>query len=255
MRLGIDPKVDVVFKRLFGSEKTARLLVSLLNAILAGLSPAWPVTGVAFVLPGGEKESPRDKEAIADVKARDDGNRQFHLEMQWQVPAAFLKRMLFYWSKFHPRQLREGENYLTLRPTVSICFLDRILFPQTEEYHLVFEVRERKHELLLCDDLQMHLFELPKFTKSAEELTSALDRWLYLLRHGADLDPDALPSTLDVPEIRQALEVMAVFTQEERDRELYELREKIEMDKVAFPIAFRQEFLEEGRKEGIKEGQ
>jgi flagellar biosynthesis/type III secretory pathway protein FliH len=50
------------------------------------------------------------------------------------------------------------------------------------------------------------------------------------------------------------LEVIAVFTQEERDRELYQLRKMAEMDKVAFPLAFRQEGIEEGRKEGREEG-
>jgi predicted transposase/invertase (TIGR01784 family) len=112
--------------------------------------------------------------------------------------------------------------------------------------------------LLFCEDLQIHLIELPKFKKSVEELTTALDRWLYFLRHGAELDVEALPPTLAVTEIRRALEVIAVFTQEERDRELYQLRKMAEMDKVAFPLAFRQEGIEEGRKEGreagIKEG-
>jgi hypothetical protein len=73
-------------------------------------------------------------------------------------------------------------------------------------------------------------------------------------RESAELDVDALPPSLDVPEIRQASEVIAVFTQDERDRELYELRKMVEMDKVAFPLAFRLEGIEEGRKEGLKQG-
>ena len=32
---GIDPKVDIVFKRLFGTEPNADLLIDLLNAVLA----------------------------------------------------------------------------------------------------------------------------------------------------------------------------------------------------------------------------
>jgi predicted transposase/invertase (TIGR01784 family) len=117
MRTDVDPKVDVVFKRLFGNEDEARLSVSLINAVI---EPAPPVVGLHMVLPTSDKTSIVDKDVIADVKARDDGNRQFHLEMQWQVPAAFRKRMLFYWANFHPQQLRKGESYLTLRPTVTI---------------------------------------------------------------------------------------------------------------------------------------
>ena len=67
MGLGIDPKVDYAFKRLFGSEENAPLLVSLLNAVVV---PARPVSGVEIVLPHSDKSSPEDKLTIGDVKAR-----------------------------------------------------------------------------------------------------------------------------------------------------------------------------------------
>ena len=251
MRLGIDPKVDYVFKRLFGSEENALLLISLLNAVAL---PARPVTGVEIVLAHADKASPEDKLAIGDVKARDQGNRQFHVEMQWQVPWFFPKRVLFYWSKFHPQQLREGENYLTLRPTISRCFTNRTLYPGLEDHHLVFRLREEKHGAAFSDDLEIHLVELPKFTKTAEQLTSALDRWCYFLRHGEDLDPDRLPASLDVPEIRRALEVLTVFTQDEREREIYELRLKYQRDQSSLLQDAEERGIEKGVEKGIEKG-
>ena len=82
------------------------LLISLLNAVT---QPPKPVTAIQIVLPHADKESADDKMVVADVKARDQGNRQFHLEMQWQVPWFFTKRVLFYWGEFHPQQLRGRE--------------------------------------------------------------------------------------------------------------------------------------------------
>jgi predicted transposase/invertase (TIGR01784 family) len=227
VKSGINPCVDYIFKKLFGSEDTAPLLVSLLNAVVG---PTGPVTGVQIVLPQTDKAFAEDKLAIGDVKARDQGNRQFQLEMQWQVPWFFAKRVLFYWGKFHPQQLREGEHYITLRPTISICFTNQILFPVVDEHHLVFCPRERNHAVIFCEDLEIHLIELPKFKKTAEQLTSTLDRWCYFLRHGAELNPDQLPASLDVPEIRQAVEVLAMFTKDENEREIYELRLKYQRD-------------------------
>jgi predicted transposase/invertase (TIGR01784 family) len=227
VKSGIDPCVDYVFKKLYGSEDTALLLVSLLNAVIG---PASPVTGVQIVLPQADKAFAEDKLTIGDVKARDQGNRQFHLEMQWQVPWFFSKRVLFYWGKYHPQQLREGEHYITLRPTISICFTRQVLFPDVDDYHLVFRLREQKHDVVFTDDLEIHLIELSRFNKTPEQLTTALDRWCYFLRHGADLDPDQLPASLDVPEIRQALEVLAMFTKDENEREIYELRLKFQRD-------------------------
>jgi predicted transposase/invertase (TIGR01784 family) len=227
VKSGIDPCVDYVFKKLYGSEDTALLLVSLLNAVVG---PARPVTGVQIVLPQADKAFAEDKLTIGDVKARDQGNRQFHLEMQWQVPWFFPKRVLFYWGKYHPQQLREGEHYITLRPTISICFTRQLLFPDVDEHHLVFRLREENHGVVFSDDLEIHLIEMPKFKKTAEQLTSALDRWCYFLRHGADLDPEQLPAGLEVPEIQRALEVLAMFTKDENEREIYELRLKYQRD-------------------------
>jgi hypothetical protein len=50
----------------------------------------------------------------------------------------------------------------------------------------------------------VHLIELPKFTKRLEELEKPLDLWLYFLQNGEQLDADALPGSLDIPEIRWA---------------------------------------------------
>jgi predicted transposase/invertase (TIGR01784 family) len=251
MRLGVDPKVDYAFKKLFGNEDTASLLINILNAVILSTRP---VTAIQIVLPHTDKSSPADKLVIADVKARDQGNRQFHLEMQWQVPWFFPKRMLFYWGRFHPQQLFEGENYLTLRPTISICFTNRALFPELDDHHLVFRLREEKRGVVFSDDLEIHLIQLPRFNKTAEQLTSALDRWCYFLRHGEDLDLDHLPASLDVPEIRRALEVLTVFTQDEREREIYELRLMAQRDQSSLLQDAKDRGLEEGLEKGLEKG-
>jgi predicted transposase/invertase (TIGR01784 family) len=206
------------------------VLVSLLNAVV---EPAPPVTGVRIVVPHTDKASAEEKTGIGDVKAVDQGNRQFHLEMQWQTPWFFPKRVLYYWGKFHPQQLREGEHDMTLRPTISICFTNQMLFPDVPDHHLVFRLREEKSGVVFNDDLEVHLLELPKFAKTVERLTTALDRWLYFLRFGADLDPDNLPATLDVLEIRKALEVLTMFSQDEVEREKYELRLMYQRDQAS----------------------
>jgi predicted transposase/invertase (TIGR01784 family) len=250
MGLGIDPKVDIAFKKLFGSVDNVLLLIALLHAVL---ELARRITGLEIAQAHTEKNTPLDKQAIGDVRARDQGNRQFHVEMQGQVPWFFPKRVLFYWGKFHAEQLREGENYQTLRPTFSVCFTNSVLFPQIDEHHLVFRLREVKRELLWTDDLEIHLIELPKFTKTAEQLSSDLDRWCYFLRHGADLDLEHLPASLDVPEIRRAMEVLTVFTQDERERLAYELRVKAQRDHSSL-LQEIQDAEVRGEERGIEKG-
>jgi predicted transposase/invertase (TIGR01784 family) len=223
MILDIDPKVDIAFKKLFGNEDEAPLLVSLLNAVT---EPDHSVSGITILPAQSRQESPQDKQVIGDVRARDQGYRQFHVEMQWRMPWFFPKRMLYYWGKFHAEELRKGEDYQVLRPTLLVCFVNDVVYQDVADYHLVFQVREARHGLVFCDDLVVHLIQLPRFTRPVEELSSALDRWLYFLRHGAELDTEALPAALNVPEIRRAMEVLMKFSQDEIERWAYEDRLK-----------------------------
>ena len=103
--------------------------------------------------------------------------------------------------------MHEGQDYLELRPTISISFLDHELFPQAPAHHLRFRLLEESGHFPLTDDLEFHILELPKFTKSADELVTGLDVWLYFLRHAATMDTEALPAAVqERPLVRRAVE-------------------------------------------------
>jgi hypothetical protein len=70
--------------------------------------------------------------------------------------------------------------------------------------------------------MALHILELSKFKKSVDELPTPLDRWLFFLRHGESLDPDALPEPLNVPDVRWALGDLLMISQSDRERDLYE---------------------------------
>jgi predicted transposase/invertase (TIGR01784 family) len=152
MATGIDPRDDYVFKRLCGDEDNALLLVDLLNAVL-DLPASRRVRGVALLNPFVEKDYAEGKIPILDVRARDDPGRQFLLEMQRQIRAGFLKRLLYYCSSGHAEQLFKGERYEMLQPTYIICFIDEPLFADAVCHHC-FRVYDERHDVLLCKDLR-----------------------------------------------------------------------------------------------------
>jgi hypothetical protein len=45
----------------------------------------------------------------------------------------------------------------------------------------------------------LRIFELPKFQKHLEDLTTGLDQWLYLIRHSPKLDPQSPPAEFTLP--------------------------------------------------------
>jgi predicted transposase/invertase (TIGR01784 family) len=230
MLLGIDPTVDYAFKHLLGRDATRPLLISVLNSVL-NPPPGHGVYDIELMNPFNPKESPSDKLSILDIKARDQSGWQFNVEMQMVAFLCYEKRILYYWSKLHQQQLQAGQDYVELKLTISISFLNHVLFPDTKDYHLRFRLLEARGHFALTDDLEFHVLELPKFTKTLTELHTDLDIWLYFLRHAEMMDTEAIPAELQrQPLMVQAMKELRMLTQTDLEREQYEARRKWQLD-------------------------
>lgn len=116
------------------------------------------------------------------------------------------------------------------------------------------ELRERRHQTLFTDQMAVHILELTKFHKAADELASSLDCWLYFLRHATTLDMDSLPESLDKPEIRWAFGDLMMMSQSELERERYESYLKKQRDVYTAMAEKFDEGLERGREQGLEQG-
>jgi predicted transposase/invertase (TIGR01784 family) len=228
---GIDPRVDFAFKKVFGSESSKALTISLINAVL-NPPPESRIVGLDLLNPYSEKMALDDKVSILDIKARDPQNRIYNLEMQMVATASLTPRLLYYWSKIYSQQLTEGRNYNVLRPTISICFVNGKMFTDRKDYLTRFRLLDDKARVCLTNHIEFHLIELPKFGKRLEQLSDPLDYWLYFFENGASLDAEALPERLDRPEQRAALGVLNMLVRSDSEREKYEarLRDRLEIE-------------------------
>ena len=254
MIIGIDPTVDYAFKHVFGRPNTRPLLIHLTNGVLVR-PPGHRVDELDLLNPFNPKESLDDKLSILDIKARDQSGRQFNLEMQMLAFRYYEKRILYYWAKLHQQQLHEGQDYLELKPTISISFLDHELFPESAEYQWHFRLL---NENLKCfsEDLELHILELPKFKKTADELDTDLDVWLYFLRHAAMMDTDNLPAAFQQrPPVLKALEELKMLAQTDQERERYESRRKAQLDYNTGLKVARLEGMTEGELKGRMQGE
>ena len=250
---GIDPKIDYAFKRLFGREQNRPLLIHLLNAVLQP-PPEAPISSVEILNPFNDKEALDDKLSVVDIKARDQLGRQFDVEMQMVADQYFRGRAVYYWAKFHQQQLHEGQGYPDLHPTILICFVNSVLYQGEDRYHLRFQLRDETNTLLFSDHLAIHLLELPKYRRSAQEVVGPLDQWLYFLCHAADMDRMRLPAPLQVPEICRAMEDLEMISRNDLERERYEARVKLERDERSRLVAAKEKGLEEGLGKGLEKG-
>jgi predicted transposase/invertase (TIGR01784 family) len=247
---GLDPKVDYAFKKVFGSEDNKPVLRNMLDAVLQP-PPGQGIAELEILNPFNDKEALDDKLSVLDIKARDQLGRQYNVEMQMVSPRVYPQRVLYYWAVLHSQQMHEGVDYSGIRTTISISFVNSVLFPQVPDYHLDFQLRSRLHnDLVFSGQQAIHIVELPKFSKTAEELNDPLDTWCYFLVHGAVLDTDNLPPALRTPAILRAMEVLQMLTQNDLERERYQARLKAERDRFSYLKDAREEGLEEGRKQG-----
>jgi predicted transposase/invertase (TIGR01784 family) len=174
--------------------------------------------------------------------------------MQMLPDRYFPKRVTYYLTRFHQDQLGDGEEYRVLQPTFAICFLNAVHWPQVPDYHLTFQLLEARHQFPFTADLAVHMLELPKFTKLAEELATPLEVWLYFLRHAETLDTDNLPAALQVPDIQHAMGELTMLTQSDLERERYEARVKWQRDEKSRLTSALEVGRQEGRIEGRVEG-
>jgi predicted transposase/invertase (TIGR01784 family) len=255
MELGIKPTVDYAFKKVFGTEANVPVLMDLLDAVLKPL-PAQRIAALEISNPFSDKDALDDKLSILDIKARDQSGRQYNIEMQMLAPQVYPRRVLYYWSVLYSQQLKEGDDYALLKPTISISFVNSVLFPQVADYHLAFQPRCSGHpELIFSEHMSVHLVELPKFHLGPEELNEPLDVWCYFLVHGAHLDPDNLPAALRRPPVQRAMEVLRMLTQSDLERERYQARLKAERDRVMLTEGIRAETWEQALGQGLEQGQ
>jgi len=243
MAPGIDPRVDIVFKKLFATPAWSELTISLINAVLQQ-AEGHQVVALDILDPYSEKDSPDDKLTILDIKARDQQGRLFNVEMQMNLIPALPERLIYYWAQLYSHQLVVGEEYTQLCPTISICFLNQVLYADAPDTQSVFLMLERDRHTVLTQDFQLHLLELPKFRRELGLLHEPLDYWLYFFQNGEQLDADSLPGPLTRPEICQAMEVLKVFSQSDVERDRYENRMKALRDQRTFIRARDEAFNE-----------
>jgi predicted transposase/invertase (TIGR01784 family) len=192
MAIRIDPRVDFVFKLMIGCLKHTRVTVHFLNALL---KLKVPIVSVTILNPLVGKDRSEDKIIILDVLAKDAVGRVFNIEMQTRIPLSFPNRLLYYDSKNYARQIKDGDGYEKLHPAISICLVDRCMFDHpadSDRWHHSFRLRcDQRSDLVLTDNFEIHIFELPKFVPSSVSVSelSADEKWLYLIKEAVNFDP------------------------------------------------------------------
>ena len=243
----LDPKVDVVFKALFGQPGNMDLVADLLNGLLE-LPQSERIVSVELLPSLGEVEATDEKLTILDLYVEDARGRRYAVEMQCRNHKAFAERMLYYAARRYTRRLHSAEAYSALRPLVLVVITDFVLFPQFEGWRERFELRGRGSGVVFSPHLAIVLVELPKFHKSAAEASSLGELWTAFLKEGTKMGTDILSAPWTTPALRKAIEELKRLEGNEQMRELYEAR----LDQVRVLATELQSSYEEGEEHATR---
>ncbi|QTP61508.1 Rpn family recombination-promoting nuclease/putative transposase [Wolbachia endosymbiont of Wiebesia pumilae] len=246
----LDPKLDLTFKKIFGTERNKNILIHFLNDIL-GCTEVNTIQEVEFLSTIMDPEIASDKQSIVDVLCRDSSGNRYIIEMQLTCDKGFEKRAQLYAAKAYSRQADKSGKYVDLKKIFFIAISNCTLFPDKLDYissHTIRDEKTNEHDL---KDFQFIFIELPKFPKSrAEQLESVVDRWLFFFKYADETtDEDLRKIAEKSPIIKLAYDELDKFHWNEKDLIAYEER-IMDLRKEEAILEYRLDLAkEEGRKE------
>ncbi|MFT0819941.1 MULTISPECIES: Rpn family recombination-promoting nuclease/putative transposase [Wolbachia] len=246
----LDPKLDLTFKKIFGTERNKNILIHFLNDIL-GCTEVNTIQEVEFLSTIMDPEIASDKQSIVDVLCRDSSGNRYIIEMQLTRDKGFEKRAQLYAAKAYSRQADKSGKYVDLKKIFFIAISNCTLFPDKLDYissHTIRDEKTNEHDL---KDFQFIFIELPKFPKNrAEQLESVVDRWLFFFKYADETtDEDLRKIAEKSPIIKLAYDELDKFHWNEKDLIAYEER-IMDLRKEEAILEYRLDLAkEEGRKE------
>ncbi len=221
----LDPRNDLCFKKIFGSEKNKNILIHFLNDIL-GFTDTNAIQEVEFLSTILDPEIASDKQSIVDVLCKDSNGIRYVIEMQLARDKGFEKRAQLYAAKAYSRQADKSGKYIDLKKVYFIAISNCNLFPQEIDYISTHNIRDIKTNGHYLKDFQFIFIELPKFPKSeVEQLENIVERWCFFFKYAEDTtDEDLKKIAEQAPIIKQAYDELDRFNWDKKDLVAYEER-------------------------------
>ncbi|WMT85011.1 Rpn family recombination-promoting nuclease/putative transposase [Wolbachia endosymbiont of Listronotus oregonensis] len=251
----LDPRNDLCFKKIFGTEKNKNILIHFLNDIL-GFTEINAIQEVEFLSTIMDPEVASDKQSIVDVLCKDSHGNRYIAEMQLARDKGFEKRAQLYAAKAYSRQLDKSGNYIDLKKVFFIAISNCNLLPEEVDYISTHNIRDIKTNGHYLKDFQFIFIELPKFSKSkVEQLESIVERWCFFFKYAEETTEEDLKEIAEkAPIIKLAYDELDKFRWNEKDLVAYEER-IMDLRKEEAILEYRLDLAEEkGIQKGIEKG-
>ncbi len=246
----LNPFTDYGFKKLFGEPVNKNLLLDFLNELLR--EEQGEITDLTYLKNEHLGSSEVDRKAIFDLYCENERGEKFIVELQKTKQNFFKDRSLYYATFPIQEQAERGDWNYQLKAVYTVAILD-FVFDQDkhepEKYRYDVKLTDTDTQRVFYDKLTFIYLEMPKFNKTAEQLATRFEKWLYLLRNLNRLE--RIPEQLREKVFEQAFETAEIARLNPAQRLDYEDSLKYYRDlKNSLDTAF-----DDGKKEGMAKGE
>ncbi len=250
----LNPRNDIAFKKIFGTEKNKDILKHFLNDIIV-TNDKKTIKKVTLLNPMQHPDIIHKKQSIVDVLCEDEDGTQYIVEMQVAKVGGFEKRAQYYAAKAYSSQPAEGESYTHLKEIVFLAITEYVMFKDKPDYKSVHVTLDQKTHERNLKDFSFTFIELPKFTETnVKNLKTYEEKWCYFFKH-ADAPDDVASLLKDSNEvIQKAYHELEAHHWTNDELKAYEASEKISRDNKAREEYVRDDALAKGLAQGIEEG-
>ena len=246
----LSPMIDVVFQMLFGEIGSERITQDFLSTILREKIDTISLDQNIVL----RRELPKGKMGIVDVLAKINDNEFCNIEMQMADKKNMIKRMLYYWSRQYVKGIGQKEDYKELKRTIVVLIANfKFNFLEELGVHSRWKIiEEERRKIILTEDLEFNIIEVPKMYKEKQEDEKKLIEWLKFLENPESKEVQRyMKNNENMKEAREKLDKMS---KDEKVRRMAELRQKALMDEREAEYTGYSNGVEEGIKQGIRQG-
>ena len=240
---------DFAFKKLFGTDVNKDLLISFLNSLLQGREEINDITYLNTEHLGTQEY---DRRAVFDVYCKNSQGEYCLVEMQKGEQQFFKDRSIYYSTFAIREQAPRGEWDYGLKGIYTIGILNFCFDHTNSSYYHEVKLLDTKTKEVFYDKLTFIYLEMPKFTKTEEELDTLFDKWMYAIRNLASLMER--PRALQEKVFSHLFEVAEIASFDRKERYEYEESLKVYRDWYSVMKTAEEKGLAKGLEKGLEKG-
>jgi predicted transposase/invertase (TIGR01784 family) len=245
----LDPKLDYIFKNIFGVKKYEHLLISFLNALLKGNPPIKKLILTNTEFPKIFKD---DKASRLDVRATCNDDTEIDIEIQIKNTGEIPERACHYVANMVPGTIGANQSYKAAR-VIGIWILGENVIDGPDaisEAYMTFQPTAHAPYRIMADTMRVIFVELEKFNPKDADAQDLLTAWLSFLK-----DPLLLDEVfLKIKEVKDAMDRLKYISSDKEVRVSADLRQKTINDRNSEFTVATEKGIAIGEKKGRAEG-